>query len=297
MPTPSVPAVSVIVPHYQDLQRLDACLTRLSAQSLPRDRFEVVVADNASPVGAEAVEQVIAGRARLVVVPEKGAGPTRNGGVAAARGETLAFTDSDCLPEPGWLEAGLGALAEHDFVGGRMKVAVDDPDAMTPAEAFEFLFAFDNEAYIRDRNFTVTANLFCPRALFERVGGFRAGLSEDIEWSQRAVGLGYRIGFAAEAVVWHPARKTWPELRKKWARINAEFYELHMSRRFGVVRFLAMALSQIPTALLATPRVLGARSLHTLGERVDVLGVLYRLKTERLVTSFRLLLGAGAARG
>jgi GT2 family glycosyltransferase len=290
MSNPDTPAVSVIVPHYQDLDRLDTCLARLSNQTLARERYEIVVSDNASPVGEASVKAVIAGRARLVVAPEKGAGPTRNVGVAAARGEILAFTDSDCLPEAEWLEAGLRALADFDFVGGRMKVAVEDPQDMTAAEAFEMLFAFDNETYIRDRRFTVTANLFCTRKLFDKVGGFRAGLSEDIEWSQRAVGLGYRIGYAGEAVVWHPARRTWAELERKWARINEEFYELHMSRRFGLARFLAMALSQIPTAAAATPRVLRTPLLGTFGARMDVLKLMYSLKIGRMLTSFSLLL-------
>ena len=89
--------VSVVVPHYRDLRALDLCLDSLARQTLPGNRFEVIVADNNSPEGAAVVEHAIAGRARLVIVNERGAGPARNGGVAVATGNVLAFIDSDCV--------------------------------------------------------------------------------------------------------------------------------------------------------------------------------------------------------
>ena len=294
----NTPRVSVIVPHYQDLDRLDTCLNSLSRQSFPREHFEIVVADNASPVGADAVAKVIAGRARLVVVQEKGAGPARNGGVAEARGDILAFTDSDCVPGPEWISAGVQALSSADFIGGEMKVLVDDPKSMTPSEAFEYLFAFENKLYIEKRNFTVTANLFCPSELFEKVGGFRVGLSEDIEWSHRALGMGYKIGYAPGAIVWHPARKTWPDLERKWARINTEFYLLHMSKRNGWARYILLTLYQIPSAIFQTGRVLRSRDLDSWRKKIQVAQVLYRLRLGRFAASFSMLLTghrAGAA--
>ncbi len=53
-----------------------------------------------------------------------------------------------------------------------MTVLAPDPARPTPAEAFELVFAFDNESYVRKKGFTVSANLFCTRAVFDRVGGF-----------------------------------------------------------------------------------------------------------------------------
>jgi glycosyltransferase involved in cell wall biosynthesis len=102
--------VSVIMPHYEDLDGLRKCLAALDAQTYPRHDFEIVVGDNGSPSGPDNVANVIAGRARLVTIGERGAGPARNGAVAASSGEILAFTDSDCVPEPQWLSAGLAAL-------------------------------------------------------------------------------------------------------------------------------------------------------------------------------------------
>jgi GT2 family glycosyltransferase len=283
------PRVSVVVPHYHDLTSLDRCLKALIAQTFPADRFEIVVADNASPGGEAEVARTIAGRARLVVVGERGAGPARNGGVQVASGQILAFTDCDCVPEPEWLAEGLKALEACDFVGGRMTVLVDDPIRLSQAEAFETEFAFDNEAYVTRKGFTVTANLFCSRALFDAVGGFRVGVSEDTEWCERARVAGYRIGYAPAAVVGHPARRTWDELLAKWRRLNVESFNLFAHRPGGRLRWLVKSCALPLSALAHTPRVLTSRKLVSLDQRLAALAALYRLRFWRCGESVRLL--------
>jgi len=284
------PKVSVVVPHYQDLEGLDRCLTALVAQTYPADDFEIVVADNSSPAGEAAVAAVIRDRARLVIVAERGAGPARNGGVMASRGEILAFTDSDCIPDPDWLVQGIAALGEADFVGGAMKVLVHDPDRMTQAEAFESVFAFDNRTYVHRKNFTVTANLICPRALFDRVGGFKVGVSEDMEWSHRARDVGYRIGYASTAVVGHPARRTWAELQHKWRRLDAEMYEFHLQSPGGRLRRMLHSFGLPASAVAHSPRVLTSAALTSSRQRVAALAMLYRLRFWRFADTLRLAL-------
>lgn len=284
------PAVSVIIPHYQDLGGLEKCLARLDAQTYSRSQFEIVVADNASPVGLAAVEEVVAGRARLVTCTEKGAGPNRNAAVAESRGEILAFVDSDCQAEPEWLAAGVAGLARFDLVGGRVTVLVDDPANISGAEAFEAVFAFDFKTYINKLGFTGAGNMFCRRAVFDRVGPFKNGVSEDKEWSQRAVAMGVKLGYIDSAVVGHPARRNWDELLVKWRRLNTENYLLHVerggSRWWWVLRSLAMPA----TALAHTPKVLTAKSLRGWRARTKALGTLYRLRFWRLVDGLRLVL-------
>lgn len=287
------PRVSVIVPHYRDLKGLDACLSALTNQTTMPD--EIVVADNNSPEGEAAAAAVIAGRARLTIVAEQGAGPARNGGVAASSGDILAFTDSDCLPEPQWLANALAALSGCDFVGGAMRVLVADEHALTAAEAFERVFAFDNRTYVLAKGFSVTANLICPRALFDDVGGFRIGVSEDLEWCQRARAKGYVIGYAADAVIGHPARRTWPEMTRKWGRLDSEAFELALESPGGRWRWLLKSLVLPASALAHTPRVLVSPTLATLTDRLKALGLLYRLRIWRAVDGLHLLTKARAA--
>ena len=289
LPGAGLPLVSVIVPHYHDLGGLGRCLAGLAAQTYRADRFEIVVADNASPEGREAVEAIVAGRARLVVVPEKGAGPARNGGVAVAGGDVLAFIDSDCVPEPDWLRAGVEALDRGDFAGGRVRVLIETPGKPRPTEAFEAVFAFDNRRYVESMGFTVTANLFCPRALFSKVGGFRVGVSEDLEWSLRARACGYRIVYAPLAVVGHPARRSWDELIAKWRRLNAETFGLSAGRPGRSLRWILRSLLLPASALAHTPKVIASPALTSWPQRWAALGVLYRLRLWRLIDALSLV--------
>ena len=284
-------AVSIIVPHYEDLVGLDRCLTALTAQDHAVGAVEIIVADNRSPSGLAAVDQVVAGRARLIDAPERGAGPARNAAVSVARGAVLAFIDSDCVAEPGWLAGGLGALDRFDVVGGAVTVLVEPGRALTGAEAFERVFAFDNAAYVRDKGFTITANLFCARSTFDRTGPFAVGVSEDVDWCQRARAAGFTLGYAPAAAIGHPARADWPALHKKWRRINAEMFALAASQPGGRARWFARSLL-IPLSIIAhAPRVVTSPALSNLGDRRRALGTLVRLRLWRFADALRLLAG------
>ena len=279
--------VSVIVPHYNDPAGLDACLSALTAQIVPPD--EIVVADNNSPQGEAEIARIVAGRARLVVVTEKGAGPARNGGVAASRGQILAFTDSDCIPEPVWLAEGLAKLDQFDLVGGAMTVLVADEAQMTPVEAFERVFAFDNRYYVEQKGFSVTANLFTRREVFDAVGGFRVGVPEDLDWCHRAREAGYRIGYAPEAMVGHPARRTWNEIIRKWARLNEEAFGLQRTQKLGRAKWLIKSLAMPASAVIHSMHPLTSPKLRHSRDRLNALAMLYGLRFWRSADALRLL--------
>lgn len=261
----ATPFVSVVVPHYNDLDNLQICLARLRNQSWPRDRVEVIVADNNSVCGIEAVRRV-APDIGVVPAAEQGAGPARNAAAAVARGDVLAFIDSDCLAETGWLAAGMAALRRFDYVGGRVVTSVAAGEAVTPAEAYEAVFAFDFKKYIEKDGFSGTGNLFVPRAVFAAVGGFRKGVSEDIDWCRRANALGYRLGYAEAAIVRHAARREWSALTAKWDRVVDERYRLARERTGWRLRWLGyialVAVSPLPHSLrvLRSPNLPDARA-------------------------------------
>ena len=282
--------VSVIVPHFDDYDNLDTCLTLLGEQSFPSGRTENIIADNGGSRGFDAVRRIVGTRGRVVEVAERGAGPARNAGVRGSRGDALAFIDSDCRAHPRWLEEGLEALRAADFVGGRVDVLVEDPRRMTAAEAFESVFAFRNERYVKDLNFTVTASMFVWRSVFDAVGGFENGVPEDLDWCRRARVKGYRIGFAPNSIVGHPARRTMPELERKWRRLTLEWCEGARRDRRGPVYVLLHAW----TVLLSIgPHSLAAISSNRLGgirNRLLAVGALARIRGYRFVVAHRAVL-------
>jgi glycosyltransferase involved in cell wall biosynthesis len=283
-----LPLVSVVIPHYNSLATLKNCVSLLDRQTFRRDRFEIIVADNNSSCGMDAVRRA-APAAKVIHANEQGAGPARNAGVAASKGSILAFIDSDCLPNLDWIEKGIAAIQAYDFIGGRVIVTSEEPLRPNPIEAFEMVFAFDFERYINRVGFTGTGNMFVWRRVFDAVGPFRSCVAEDMDWSFRARARTFRLGYVEDLIVEHPARKTWAELMARWKRMVLEEYLLYQERPFFMVSWLLraslMPLSVLPHAchILASSRLIDSRS------RWGALKVLARLRLWRTREMFSLL--------
>ena len=278
------PHVTIIIPHYNDPAALELCLESLMVQTYPGSEREIVVCDNDS-MPPEALAAVLAGRARLVVETEKGAGPARNRAVGVAHGSVLAFIDCDCIAAPEWLAAGIARLTDADIVGGRVEVF---SDAIRPsgADVFEQIFAFNQRDYIEKKGFSVTANLFCRKATFNAVGPFANGLSEDVEWCRRAGRMGFSLAYADDALVKHPTRPDWSALRHKWRRMVREEYLTQ--RQFGGTRgtWLARQAIVAASALPHTAKII--RSKFSTGERLRATMALWRLRVWRAVMGVRI---------
>ena len=113
---PSI-AVSVVIATRDRPALLRAALGAVGRGLRPGD--EVIVVDSASrPPAAAAVADVAAeAGARLVRCERPGTSRARNAGARAATAAIVAFTDDDCLPEPGWLQAVAGAFERHPELG------------------------------------------------------------------------------------------------------------------------------------------------------------------------------------
>ncbi len=275
------PRAAVIIPHHADPVRLERCLAALAPQLGPD--IEAVVVDNApkSPLPDTLMARFPA--MGLVVEPAAGAAHARNRGVAQTSAPLLIFLDCDCVPDPDWLQRALDAARAHPgaLIGGRVSVFDETPPPRSGAEAFEAVFAFDNHAYIARKGFSVTANLVAPRAVFDTVGGFRPGLSEDLDWCHRATAAGAPLVYDDALRVAHPSRSDWPALARKWRRLTEEAWGLQgrgpgARARWGL-RALAMPLS----ALAHLPRVLRSDRLGAAGERRRAATTLFRLRIMR----------------
>lgn len=294
VPDTWTPRVTVIVPHYQDLDNLTRCLDHLARQTYPTALFNIVVADNGSAIARDRLDKVTDGRATLVIESRKGAGLARNAAAAIASGEVFAFIDSDCLATPDWLRSGVAALHHAGFVGGDVTIADPQDRDLSGAEAFEKVFAFNMRSYARDKNFAGSGNLFVRRADFERVGGFKVGMSEDMEWSHRAAANGLKLAFEERALVTHPPRRNWAELTLKWKRVSEELYAIACSRSHGRLVWFARSVAMPLSAIAHLPRMLTHKDL-TIGGRLRGAGVLIAIRLWRMVYGLKLMMKAPAA--
>lgn len=208
------PFVSVVIPVYNDAQRLAQCLTALQHQTYPH---EVIVVDNRSTQDIQAICEQF--KVRYCYEPQPGNNAARNRGILAAKGEVIAITDADCVPDPNWLAAGVKAIATVPLIGGAIRFSFrgSRPNVVEYADSLSYLRQQD---YIQSEHYAAGANLFIHRRVFEAVGYFDERLLNlgDKEFCQRAHRAGFAIAYCAEAAVQHPARSTLKALLYKAQR-------------------------------------------------------------------------------
>jgi GT2 family glycosyltransferase len=279
---------AIIIPHYNDVARLERCLGALMAND--RTGAEIVVVDNGSTQSLDAVKRAFP-EVRFLVETEKGAAAARNRGVAETEAPLLFFIDADCVAASDWTLTARRVAPLADLVGGRVDVFDETPPPRSGAEGFETVFAFNFRNYIEVQGFTGAGNLVTNRAVFDAVGGFRNGVSEDLEWSKRAVAMGYRLIYRDELVVSHPSRSDWATLRHKWHRMTRELYATNGSDPRGRLRWGLRALAMPVSALVHLPKVLMSPKLDGAGERGRAALTLIRLRLLRMGWMLRQVVG------
>ncbi|HET6576055.1 MAG TPA: glycosyltransferase [Fimbriiglobus sp.] len=263
--------ISVVVPTCRRPDLLARCLDRLApgAQTLPTDRYEVLVTDDGVPTA----ESLLAEKypwASWGPGPRRGPAANRNAGARRARGEWLAFTDDDCIPDPGWL-AGFVAAA-HDgcrVYEGRTTCAAGCRSPLEHAPANP------------TGGYLWSCNLFLRKTTFAEVGGFDEAFPhphlEDVDFRERLIRAGHPFEFVPAAVVDHPPRR----LPSGWrlARTHESWlYHWYKSERRGLasprlVRDVAWARA---AAILRHP--LGADTVRAVGSlTTELAGLLVRL--------------------
>ena len=295
------PFVTVVVPVFDRAEQLDRVLTALDLQTWPADRYEVVFVDNGSPNAAEFSVDPCA-RERVFVLHENtpGAYAARNRGIEAARGEIIAFTDADCVPEPNWIARGVSRFTDTQncgFVAGRIELLFRDPERLTAVELYESVAAHRQQEYVERWRFGATANLFTSRKVIEDVGPFDDGLKSlgDLDWGWRVAASGYRLVYDDAVRVRHPARRALGDFRKRSARIAGGFCDLARRNRHG----LGAPVCSASIGLAPVRRLVGsgeAGELTGIGRRLKVTAVLAYLVTVRLFELVRVSLGGESGR-
>ncbi|MEV5041136.1 glycosyltransferase family 2 protein [Microbacterium sp. LMI1x-1-1.1] len=237
----AAPTVSVVVAHYEQPEQLARCLAALGGQDHPRDRLEVIVADDGSTEPPRVPEGV-----RLVRQADEGfrLAAARNLGASHATGDVLVFLDADTVPEPGFIRelTRMPGLAPDVVVVGRRRhadltgaaVVADIRPVVAGRELPEPAWLTD--AYRRSRNLleaddrsyrhTIGAVLACSRIIFDATGGFdesfRSYGGEDWEWTYRAWLKGALLAHVPQAVAWHDGPDAGARDEHDRARRNAE---------------------------------------------------------------------------
>lgn len=198
------PAVSVVIPHYNNPDSLARVVEAVRAQDYAGE-VEIVVADDGSETPPD-----IPG-VRLVQQEDLGfrAAAARNLGAAAATGEVLAFLDADTVPTPGYLAAAVPHIVgdERAVVVGARKTGAQQREPQWLVDAWE---ATDNLRHADHTSwrYVISAVLTCSKTFFDEVGGFDGSFvgygGEDWEFGFRAWNHGATLVHEPQAIASHP---------------------------------------------------------------------------------------------
>ncbi|MEM1003762.1 MAG: glycosyltransferase family A protein [Pseudomonadota bacterium] len=278
------PSISVIIPHLNQPEALVRCLSALACQNGCFELVDILVVDNGSVVFPDAL---CAGHPSVTLLSETewGPGPARNTGVAHASGEILAFVDADCVPHLNWLAVITKSFRNNpgtEITGGPVRIEIQHDHPLSALEAYERIYAFRIEDYVRRQNFVGTGNMAVRQDVLTAVGPF-AGIevSEDLDWGQRAHKLGYRIQFNPDMAVSHPTRGSFVALKQKWDRQIAHQQGAIQRQRFAFLRTVLIAGVLAVSPLIEIPRILTSHRVRGARQRWLAFVCLTRIRLYR----------------
>jgi len=245
--------VSIVIPACNAERTIAECLQASLQQTHPD--CEIIVVDDGS---TDRTRQIVEQFTGVAVIHQANRGPAaaRNTGAARATGDVLAFTDSDCIPRPDWIERLLEDFQEG-VVGVGGTYANAEPKSLLARMLHEEIQARHDRCgeYV---DFLGSFNVAYKREAFEAVGGFDETFSrasaEDNDLAYRLQDAGGRLRFQPGAIVahHHPTR-LWPYLRTQASHgyWRMKLYRKHPRRaRTGDQYASALDLTAPPLALM-----------------------------------------------
>jgi GT2 family glycosyltransferase len=217
-PIPQPASLSVVIPNWNGAAFLPACLDALARQTYPH--VEVIVADNASQDGSQALIRTQYPQVKLIELPEnRGFTGACNAGMEVAGGAFIALLNNDTEVDPGWAAAVVAAFERHPEVGivaSKMLLFNQRNHLHTAGDFFTTdgragnrgvwqrdSGQFDQEEYV----FSACGGSSAYRkVMLDRIGlldnDFFYSL-EDIDLAWRAQLTGWRCLYTPQAIVYH----------------------------------------------------------------------------------------------
>ncbi|MGE5842808.1 MAG: glycosyltransferase, partial [Deltaproteobacteria bacterium] len=195
------PSVSVIVPVRNRAEEIAGCLESLLRLCYPLEKLDLIVVDDASE---DRTPEVVSGfPVHLISMAKRSqASSCRNAGAQQAKGEILAFIDSDCQADTLWLRELVPSFRE-----GRVGVVGGGVDSVLTAKTLDRyekvksplnMGPWLKRSQPTDRSLYVpSCNLLTRKDLFKELGGFRAELhvGEDVDYCWRVQDRGHDVEY------------------------------------------------------------------------------------------------------
>lgn len=177
------PFISIIIPVKNGEKFIKRCLESILLCDYPRECYEIIVVDNVSSDNTIVVAQE---KGALVFISSKSTiSGLRNIGVSKAKGDIVAFVDSDCVVHLSWLKTAAGILDNDKIIACGSFPIVEDK-ASWVQKTWEFNYTtVEKEKKV---DYLATMNLFVKKEYFLKVNGF-----DELLFTNEDADLCYRL--------------------------------------------------------------------------------------------------------
>jgi glycosyltransferase involved in cell wall biosynthesis len=261
--------VSVIIPVFQDKDGLIDTVNSLIAQDFPKDRYEIIIADNNSQDGtkqtAMELENTYPNLIKVVHQDQiQGSYATRNAGVKEAKGGICCFIDADMKADVNYLSSVSSHFNKNEelmYLGCNVAIL---GNGNTISAKMDRKYGFKIKKYFEKSNFVVTACLSVRKKIFEQIGYFDDRLESggDKEFGQRVYAAGFKQHYDQDLILYHPSRSSYYSILKKYKRIARGHAQLsyYYPKRYGyyksdryynINRYIPSFLAKVPVLFFA----------------------------------------------
>jgi glycosyltransferase involved in cell wall biosynthesis len=217
-----VPDISIVIPHFNDVDHLFRCLASLEKQKTGT-HVEIIVVDSSDRDITEWVQKRFPSVSVLHLHRRTFPGVARNIGVQHSKGDIVAFIDADCVADGEWIQRILESMKNGEYVaiGGSVENGLPKHPIATAEYFIEFgEFMPSRKSGIAD--LIPSCNMAVRKDVFKKVGGFPSLItSEDVLFCLSLRKHNYQIFFDPSIRITHFNRTV---LRKM----------LHKQRELGI---------------------------------------------------------------
>lgn len=233
---------SIVIRTLNEASYLDDLLTMIARQQADSLQHEVVLVDSGSTDGTVEIARRHGCRITTIAKEEFSFGRSLNRGCDFARGEILVFISGHCIPvDEHWLQRLCQPLTEGraEYTYGRQ--VGDDDSYFSERRIFAKYFP-ETSAIPQEGFFCNNANSAITRAAWaaHRFDEELTGL-EDMALAKEITAAGGRIGYAADAPVFHHHNESWASVRRRFERealaLQSIMPEVQISR-LDMIRYI-----------------------------------------------------------
>jgi len=191
----------VVIPVFNGMSTLPACLDSLEAQDYPIP-FEVIIVDDGSSDGSG--DYAESRGVKVIRQENRGPGLARNTGVKEAQGEYLVFTDDDCILDRDFITEIVRPLPGTGIIGSQGVLYTKQKSIVARFIQHEYSERHELQSSADYLDWVATYGACYEKAPFLEAGGFNDTYSsEDCELSFRLSEKGFKMVFAANAKLQH----------------------------------------------------------------------------------------------